>query len=91
MSHNGNAARGSATGLSFIFTVLALYLQRKWSVVFFREVRLVQSIKTDIGWPLDKSIIVDSRFLIDIDCIDQSIETDSNNCPTKIDNFDKNR
>ena len=91
MSHNANAARGSATELSFIFTVLALYLQRKWSVVFFREVRLVQSIKTDIGWPLDKSIIVDSRFLIDIDCIDQSIETDSNNCPTKIDNFDKNR
>ena len=91
MSHNANAARGSATGLSFIFTFLALYLQRKWSVVFFREVRLVQSIKTDIGWPLDKSIIVDSRFLIDIDCIDQSIELDSNNCPTKIDNFDKNR
>ena len=91
MSHNANAARGSATGLSFIFIVLALYLQRKWSVVFFREVRLVQSITTDIGWPLDKSIIVDSRFLIDIDCIDQSIEIDSNNCPTKIDNFDKNR
>ena len=49
MSYNANAARGSATGLPFNFTVPALYLQRKWSVVSFRDARLVQWIKTDIG------------------------------------------
>ena len=57
-----------------------IYLQKKWSVVFFREARLVQSITTDIVKPIDKSIIVDNHFLSDIDCIGQSIEIDSNNC-----------
>ena len=32
-----------------------------------------------MGKPIDKSIIVDNHFLINIDCVGQSIEIDGNN------------
>ena len=41
--------------------------------------RLVQSIKTDIGKPFDKSITIDGSNLDVIDFIDQSIEIDTHN------------
>ena len=40
--------------------------------------RLVQSIKTDIGKPFDKSITIDNSNL-NVDFIDQSIEIDTHN------------
>ena len=41
--------------------------------------RLVQSIKTDIGKPFDKSITIDNSNLNVIDFIDQWIEIDTHN------------
>ena len=38
-----------------------------------------QSIKIDIGKPIDKSITIDINHLIVIDCIDQSIKIDTHN------------
>ena len=47
---------------------------------------LVQSIKTDIGKPFDKSITIDNSNLNVIDFIDQSIEIDTHNhrCSFKV-------
>ena len=39
----------------------------------------MQSTKTDIGKPIDKSIIVYNRFFVVIDYIDQSIKINRNN------------
>ena len=50
------------------------------SQVFVRIfTRLVQSIKTDIGKPFDKSITIANSNLNVIDFIDQSIEIDTHN------------
>ena len=48
--------------------------------------RLVQSIKTDIGKPFDKSITIENSNLNVIDFIDQSIEIDTHNhrCSFKV-------
>ena len=48
--------------------------------------RLVQSIKTDIGKPFDKSITIDNSNLGVINFIDQSIEIDTHNhrCSFKV-------
>ena len=48
--------------------------------------RLVQSIKTDIGKPFDKSITIDNSNLNVIDFIDQLIEIDthSHRCSFKV-------
>ena len=48
--------------------------------------RLVQSIKTDIGKPFDKSIFIDNSNSNVIDFIDQSIEIDTHNhrCSFKV-------
>ena len=55
-------------------------------MVTFIITRLVQSIKTDIGKPLDKSITIDHSNLNVIDFIDQSIEIDTHNhrCSFKV-------
>ena len=55
-------------------------------MVIFIITRLVQSIKTDIGKPLDKSITIDHSNLNVIDFIDQSIEIDTHNhrCSFKV-------
>ena len=48
-------------------------------MVTFIKTRLVQSIKTDIGKPFDKSITIDNLNLNVIDFIDLSIEIDTHN------------
>ena len=48
-----------------------------------------QSLKSDIGKPIDKSLSIDKIILIDIDCNDQSIEIDTHNFfPKSIDFID---
>ena len=60
---------------------------------YCRYSRRVQSIKTDIGKPFDKSITIENSNLNVIDFIDQSMEIDTHNhrCSFKVLNLSINR
>ena len=73
MSYNGNATLRSATFYS------SHLLLKKMKRCFLPWGQVSAIDKNRIVKPIDKSIIVDNHFLSDIDCIDQSIEIDSNN------------
>ena len=49
--------------------------------IFVIKARHGQSIKIDIGKPIDKSITINKANLIIIDCIDQSIKVDTHTVP----------
>ena len=51
----------------------------EFAVTPIASTRPGQSIKIDIGKPLDKSITIDINHINVIDCIDQSIKIDTHN------------